>query len=172
MKAIFPGQTPVPPRSRTWILDQLHGRSDWLGSKQFHQHHDRIHDHSTLSYITCVILENNDNYNIFAQYIMLRLHIHGSDTDTITLLSVIDGQHPKCQPNLHPEVIRTMLTHIIRSWEGCSRTWWGWEADMARTARMQCENDTNMTWTAQMRHGQDIYVIKTIWTQSGLWIAG
>ena len=46
MKAIFfPGQTPVPPRSGTWILDLSHDPiwAIWSAEvRKFHQHHDRI----------------------------------------------------------------------------------------------------------------------------------
>ena len=41
----FPGQTPVPPRSGTWILDLSHDPiwAIWLAEvRKFHQHHDRI----------------------------------------------------------------------------------------------------------------------------------
>ena len=41
----FPGQTPVPPRSGTWILDLSHDPNwaIWLAEvRKFHQHHDRI----------------------------------------------------------------------------------------------------------------------------------
>ena len=43
----FPGQTPVPPRSGTWILDLSHDHiwAIWLAEvRKFHQHHDRM-DH-------------------------------------------------------------------------------------------------------------------------------
>ena len=46
MKAIFPGQTPVPRRSETWILDLSHDQiwAIWLaGVRKFDQHHDRIY---------------------------------------------------------------------------------------------------------------------------------
>ena len=49
-KLFFPGQTPVPPRSGTWILDLSHDPiwAIWLAEvNKFHQHHDRI-DFSTL----------------------------------------------------------------------------------------------------------------------------
>ena len=49
----FPGQTPVPPRSGTWILDLSHDPiwAIWLAEvRKFHQHHDRIrHKHLTYS---------------------------------------------------------------------------------------------------------------------------
>ena len=41
----FPGQTPVPPRSGTWILDLSHDQiwAIWLAEvRKSHQHHDRI----------------------------------------------------------------------------------------------------------------------------------
>ena len=41
----FPGQTPVPPRSGTWILDLSCDPiwAIWLAEvRKFHQHHDRI----------------------------------------------------------------------------------------------------------------------------------
>ena len=41
----FPGQTPIPPRSGTWILDLSHDPiwAIWLAEvRKFHQHHDRI----------------------------------------------------------------------------------------------------------------------------------
>ena len=44
-KPFFPGQTPVPPRSGTWILDLSHDPiwAIWLAEvRKFHQHHDRI----------------------------------------------------------------------------------------------------------------------------------
>ena len=47
MKAIFfAGQTPVPPRSGTWILDLSHEPiwTIWLAEvRKFHQHHDRMY---------------------------------------------------------------------------------------------------------------------------------
>ena len=69
MKAIFPGQTPVPPRLGTWILDLSHDPiwGIWLAEvRKFHQHHDRIECHC----LSCnygqiptyfVILDNNNN---------------------------------------------------------------------------------------------------------------
>ena len=45
----FAGQTPVPPRSGTWILDLSHDPiwAIWLAEvRKFHQHHDRINDRS------------------------------------------------------------------------------------------------------------------------------
>ena len=47
-KTFFPGQTPVPPRSVTWILDLSHDPiwAIWLAEvRKFHQHHDRILDY-------------------------------------------------------------------------------------------------------------------------------
>ena len=44
-KLFFPGQTPVPSRSGTWILDLSHDLiwAIWLAEVwKFHQHHDRI----------------------------------------------------------------------------------------------------------------------------------
>ena len=55
MKAIFPGQTPVPPRSGTWILDLSHDPiwAIWLAEvRKFHQHHDRI-CYNSASYKSC-----------------------------------------------------------------------------------------------------------------------
>ena len=43
IKAIFPGQAPVPPRSGTWILDLSHHPiwAIWLAEvSRFHRHHD------------------------------------------------------------------------------------------------------------------------------------
>ena len=45
----FPGQTPVSPRSRTWILDLSHDPiwAIWLAEVgKFHQHHDRISNYT------------------------------------------------------------------------------------------------------------------------------
>ena len=44
-KPFFPGQTPVPSRSGTWILDLSHDPiwAIWLAEvRKFHQHHDGI----------------------------------------------------------------------------------------------------------------------------------
>ena len=44
-KLFFPGQTPVPPRSGTWILDLSHDQiwAIWLAEvRRFHHHHDRL----------------------------------------------------------------------------------------------------------------------------------
>ena len=44
-KPFFPGQTPVPPRSGTWILDLSHDPilAIWLAEiRKFHQNHERI----------------------------------------------------------------------------------------------------------------------------------
>ena len=53
MKPIFPGrQTPVPPRSGTWIVDLSHDPiwAIWLAeASKFHQHHDRMNDLCTFS---------------------------------------------------------------------------------------------------------------------------
>ena len=45
MKAIYPGQTPIPLRSGTWILDLSHDPiwAIWLAEvRKFDQHHDRM----------------------------------------------------------------------------------------------------------------------------------
>ena len=45
-KLFFPGQTPVPPRSGTWILDLSQDPiwATWLAEvSKFHQNHDRIY---------------------------------------------------------------------------------------------------------------------------------
>ena len=47
-KPFFPGQTPVPPRSGTWILDLSHDPiwAIWLAEvRKFQQHQDRISNH-------------------------------------------------------------------------------------------------------------------------------
>ena len=57
----FPGQTPVPPRSGTWILDLSHDPiwAIWLAEvRKFHQHHDRINHWGLIRKLGIIFSDN------------------------------------------------------------------------------------------------------------------
>ena len=103
--------------------------------------------------------------------LMVRLYIHGSDTDTTKLLSVADNTldysqiHSRAWYGRDTDNAHGYKTVVTRMQHGCSRTWHGRQTDMTRTARMQCGYDTNMTRTTRMKHGHDTGVIRTRYGQ-------